>query len=549
MTVSSPPSSSGSPPSQPPWSYPERGLSELPGAPIASALPQGVKRIVAIGGGRPGAGHSVLTVNLGVYLAQLGRTVVLVDADAACPALHSMLDVEMPVGEASQDPLDEEALDPIGTPVQGLTLVPQKYSHGSTSPVRPGRKPRWARSLKNLDADYILLDLGAGTHPASLELFLGADFGICVTTPDPPSVEGTYRFLRALFHRQLRRSYLRDRYRLRIIERALAELPPLPSPTDALRAIARYDSSIAEATASELGALRPYLVTNGTRSRQDVELGRAMMAMADRYLGVRADDLGHIEQDDAIWLSVVRRRPLLLDNPSSKSGRNLERIARRMVAVATARSASPPPPSSWQGETERSLYDVLWTHPGASDEELRRGYKRQRELFQGGSLPLVSLLSEAEVERERAHLEEAQKTLLDPVRRRAYDLSFFPEKTAREHPESAELTEARLLERALLQEQLAHELHGETEFTGELLRRIRESQGIELAEISQKTKISPSHLAAIEGEDFATLPAEVYTRGFVSQLAGLLGLDKTQATRTYLRRYRAYQKAHPTDRA
>jgi flagellar biosynthesis protein FlhG len=133
--------------------------------------------------------------------------------------------------------------------------------------------------------------------------------------------------------------------------------------------------------------------------------------------------------------------------------------------------------------------------------------------------------------------------LLDPVRRRAYDLSFFPDSGLQKSPRSPELGEAIAAEREMLKKQLAHEIHAETEYTGELLRRVRESQGIELQEISQKTKISTSHLNAIEEENFGSLPAEVYTRGFVQQLSGLLGLDATQATRTYVRRYKAYKRA------
>lgn len=519
----------------------------MPAAPsgggLSSALPQGVRRVVAIGGGRPGVGHSILTTNLGVYLAQLGRKVVLVDSDAAGAALHTLLDVETPPDDLGADPFDEEQLLPVPTLVPGLMLLPQRYVSGSTVPLRPGRKPRWARGLRQLDADYILLDLGAGTAPATLDLFLSADFGICVTAPDPPSVEGTYRFLRALFMRQVKKLLLQDRYKMRLVERALADLPALPSPLELLRAIARYDAATADLAASQLAALRPYLVTNHTRLRQDVDLGRAMVDMASRYLGVQADDLGHIEHDDAIWLSVVRRRPLLIDHPTSKSGRNIERIARRAVAVATARDIQPRPPIAWADEGERSFYDVLWTHRGASDEELRRAYKRQKELFQPGSITLYSLLNEAELSRERSRIEEAQETLLDPVRRRSYDLSFFEDDDVDPAHKRPQLDEARILEQARARELLAHEIHSETEYTGELFRRVRESQGIEIAEIAQKTKIASSHLEAIEAELFDKLPAEVYTRGFVSQVSALLGLDPTQATRTYLRRFRQSRRA------
>jgi flagellar biosynthesis protein FlhG len=193
---------------------------------------------------------------------------------------------------------------------------------------------------------------------------------------------------------------------------------------------------------------------------------------------------------------------------------------------------------------ERNLYDVLWTHRGASDEEVRRAYKRQRDVFQVGSLALSSLLTDEQILVERGRVEEAQKTLLDPVRRRSYDLSFFPDASAETTQREDHLDEARLAEQAMLREQLAHEIHAETEFTGALLKRVRESQGILLEEIGRTTKISMAHLRAIEEDAFENLPAEVYTRGFVGQVAQLLRLDATQATRTYIRRMRAAKRGH-----
>lgn len=503
----------------------------------SAAAPRTVRHVLAVGGGRGGAGKSTLAVNLGVYLAQLGRTVILVDADPTGAELHTLLDVELPKVAGR---LDDEDLAPCDTPIPGLLLLPQAYSIGSTVPIRPGRKPRWARRLRLLDVDYVILDLGAGTAPATLDLFLSADMGICVVTPEPPSVEATYRFFRAVFQRRIRRTLIRDRFKLRMVERAQAELHPLPEPIDLVRAIARYDSSVGALAATELAQLRPRLVVNNCRLRTDSDLGSQMGEMSNRFLGVKLDYIGHIEQDDAVWLSVVRRRPLLIDSPACKAARNLERIARRVLALAQSRDTRSDEPISIV-PSEPNLYDVLGTHRGATDEELRRSHKRQREIFQSGSLPLTSLLTEQQLVSERAQIDEAHDTLLDPLRRRAYDVSMFPE--ADEQPPEPERGNDGALEaeREMLRQELAREINAETEFSGSLLRKVRESLGIELEEIAGRTKISPAYLKAIEHEDFKSLPPLVYTRGFVQQIAKHLKLDPTQVSRTYLKRMRRWR--------
>src|SRR5664280_77317 len=512
--------------------------------PDGFAAPRTVRQVLAVGGGRGGVGKSTLAVNLAVYFAQLGRAVILVDADPSGAELHTHFGLSSELFDPTIDDSIDAELRTVPTPVPGLSLMPQLYTTASTVPVRPGRKALWAKRLRHQEADYVILDLGAGTAPPTLDLFLSADVGICVTAPEPPSVEATYRFTRALFLRRIRRLLIKDRFKLRLIDRVLAELPPLPAPLDVVHAVARYDTTLAELAAHELGQMRPRLVVNGIRLRQDNELGAAMCDMARRYLGVGLYHVGQIEQDDSVWLSVVRKRPILIDSPTSKSARNLERIARRVMALVASRDqprteAKAPPIVA----PELSFYDILGANRGATDEDIRRAYKRQKDVYHPDSLALTSILSGSQLAQAVANIEEAYDTLLDPLRRRAYDISRFPEP---EQPEGGPTTpedSALAAERQMLRDELTREISAETEFTGALLSKVRESHGIEIEEIARRTKISASHLRAIEAEEYQSLPALVYTRGFLQQVAKCLELDPAQVTRTYLRRMRGEGKA------
>jgi flagellar biosynthesis protein FlhG len=75
------------------------------------------------------------------------------------------------------------------------------------------------------------------------------------------------------------------------------------------------------------------------------------------------------------------------------------------------------------------------------------------------------------------------------------------------------------------------------EITGELLRKVREQRGLELSDIAQRTRISERHLRSIEEERFDELPAAVYVRGFVGQVARILKMDASRAVEGYLRRF------------
>lgn len=75
-------------------------------------------------------------------------------------------------------------------------------------------------------------------------------------------------------------------------------------------------------------------------------------------------------------------------------------------------------------------------------------------------------------------------------------------------------------------------------YGGPLLRAVRERQGISLQQMSENTRISARYLEAVEREDFAALPpAAAFVRGYVREMARLLGLDVDRVVTGYMRRF------------
>src|SRR5712692_10010357 len=63
------------------------------------------------------------------------------------------------------------------------------------------------------------------------------------------------------------------------------------------------------------------------------------------------------------------------------------------------------------------------------------------------------------------------------------------------------------------------------ESVGEVLRRARLEQGLDLANVAAHTKISASYLKAIEADDRKSLPSGFFYKSFVHQYADALSLD------------------------
>lgn len=76
-------------------------------------------------------------------------------------------------------------------------------------------------------------------------------------------------------------------------------------------------------------------------------------------------------------------------------------------------------------------------------------------------------------------------------------------------------------------------------FDGELLRRIRQAKGVNLQQLSEKTRIGVKHLENVESEKFDALPATVYLRGILMNLSKELGLDGIKVSKQYLERVQA----------
>ena len=71
------------------------------------------------------------------------------------------------------------------------------------------------------------------------------------------------------------------------------------------------------------------------------------------------------------------------------------------------------------------------------------------------------------------------------------------------------------------------------ESIGQRLSQARGRLGVSLAEAERSTRIRSQHLAALERDDFGSLPSSVQARGFLKNYADYLGLDTARLMQEY----------------
>jgi len=68
---------------------------------------------------------------------------------------------------------------------------------------------------------------------------------------------------------------------------------------------------------------------------------------------------------------------------------------------------------------------------------------------------------------------------------------------------------------------------------GAYLRGLREQQGLSIDELSRATRVLHHYLEALESDDMASLPAPVFTKGFIRAYCQAIGADPEEALKLY----------------
>ena len=292
------------------------------------------KEIWAIGGGKGGVGKSLTTANISICLALMGKKVVSIDLDLGGANLHTCLGTNIPEASLS-DFLNrkvnhfQDLLTP--TPIKNLSIISGAQDEFGMANLKQLQKAKILNHLEEIDADYIILDLGAGTTLNTLDFFIAADKGIMTTLPEPTAIENTYRFIKSVFHRKLK---LCDELIEvgHLIDRAMnAKMNENISPSEALNSLAEKNPHLRKILAREIHDFMPKLIINQVRTQSDIDIGFSMKLICKKYFGFNLDYIGYLDYDQAVWQSVKKRKPLLTEYPNSNLISNFENIVKKLT--------------------------------------------------------------------------------------------------------------------------------------------------------------------------------------------------------------------------
>jgi DnaJ-class molecular chaperone len=206
-------------------------------------------------------------------------------------------------------------------------------------------------------------------------------------------------------------------------------------------------------------------------------------------------------------------------------------------------------------ENRHNYYEILEINENATQQEIYMAYSKAKMTYSAENKALHSVFSAKEANELRNLVDEAYEVLSNNTYRNIYekrvmantftedDLSIEAIKKASENL-FKRATPQEFIESAPAEKSPAKDLDFEKdlaqkkEWSGADLKKVRQYRDLSFDELTDITKINPWYIAALEEMDPASLPVEVFVRGYVIQISKALGLNEKIVADSYMRLFR-----------
>lgn len=293
--------------------------------------------IIPVASGKGGVGKSLLSANLAIALGQQGKRVVLADLDLGASNLH--LVIGQRPGNASLGSWFTEKSDfkdiiqP--TDYQNVSFIAGDSQIPDLTSLKYSQKVRLIKNLKSINTDYLILDLGAGTHQFILDMFLLSPQGIIVSAPAVTATLNGYLFLKNAVYRLLYTTFKRGtagREYLDNLRKNSSSMQKLYIP-QLVQELLQIDPGNTQIFANRMNQFRPRLVMNLIEDPKDADRAYRIKNSCNQYLGLEIEYLGLMFRDMLQDKALASQLPVVVYKPQSVLGQAIYRIADKVIST------------------------------------------------------------------------------------------------------------------------------------------------------------------------------------------------------------------------
>jgi len=293
-------------------------------------------QILPVASGKGGVGKSLVATNLAVALGQYGKNVVLADLDLGASNLHLILGqggIRTGIGTflSNKNTDFDEIILP--TDYKNLRFIPGDAEIPGIANLSSGQKSKLIRRLYTIDADYLVVDLGAGTNYNTLDFFLTSSRGLIITTSTLTATLNAYLFLKNAVFRLMNNTFKKGTPAYDFINKMKQDggqlqriyIPKL------LERIALEDRESYDRFHEIMRSFRPMLIMNMLEDPKEAKKAEKLRRSCQEYLGVQIEHMGILYFDHLQEIAQSSRIPIAAYKPDSVLSQAVFRIADKII--------------------------------------------------------------------------------------------------------------------------------------------------------------------------------------------------------------------------
>jgi flagellar biosynthesis protein FlhG len=241
-------------------------------------------RIIAVASGKGGVGKTNMSINLALAYAQIGKKVIVMDADLGLANVNVALGIIPKYNlyhlVRKQKKMKEIILDTN----YGIQIVAGASGFSKIANLSDTERETFISELSELShADIIIIDTSAGVSNNVLAFIAAAVDALIVTTPEPTAITDAYGIIKII------------------------------------------------ATEVDYLNLGLKLIVNRVKSvTEGKKVAERVINIAGQFLNLKIDYLGYVYDDPAVPHSILKQKPFLIVEPNCKASICIKHIVSRL---------------------------------------------------------------------------------------------------------------------------------------------------------------------------------------------------------------------------